>query len=267
MHVLIIGGAGKVGGLVLPVLAQHHVLRVMDLRPPPPGPWDYVRGSVEDYHALSDAMDGVDALVFMAMGVQQDWREPPLVVPASTAFDVSVKGLHLALWAAHDRGVSHAVFTSSMSVFAHRDGPYPGEETPPDACGVYGFTKRLGEEVCRNAVAEWGLTVTVLRLCFPTADEQWPVAAPPLAAATCTSATDTAQALLAGLDHRHGLEIFTISGDSQQRIMNNTKAKRLLGWEPSTRPQPGRGRAEPHPGPRHGPRSQVPHADRTTGSE
>jgi nucleoside-diphosphate-sugar epimerase len=30
------------------------------------------------------------------------------------------------------------------------------EDLPPDSQRLYGFTKRLGEEVCRNATRQWG---------------------------------------------------------------------------------------------------------------
>src|SRR3954452_12129438 len=166
MHVLIVGGSGRVGKLVLPILAQHHTLRVFDLRPPDFADADYFAGNILDFDAISRAMEGMDALLYMAMGTTIEWER---IEGASTAYDTSVKGLYFALRAAHEQGISHAVYTSSMSVYEDLAQRYfSDEELMPDARHFYGFTKWLGELVCRNAAREWAMTVNVLRLCLPT---------------------------------------------------------------------------------------------------
>ena len=114
MRLLIIGGSGHVGGLVLPHLAAQHEVCVYD-RKPPTVDVPYIQGDVADFTALSSAMLGRDALIFMAMGPAENWEDP--AVPG-LHFDVSPKGLYLALRAARDAGVRHAVYTSSMSVYA-----------------------------------------------------------------------------------------------------------------------------------------------------
>lgn len=235
MRVLIVGGSGQVGSLVLPFLAQQHHLRVFDLRPPTEGPWEFAAGDVADPGALARAADGMDALLYMAMG-SQNWRGDDGI---TTAFDVSVKGVHLALQAAHAAGISHAVYTSSMSVYAGdlTARHFPDEDITPDALHVYGFTKRLGEEVCRNAARKWGLSVNVLRLCFPRSEERWRAETRAGTPTLATTAGDVARALLAALDYRGGFQAFMISGDYEQKIMNLSKAKRLLGWEPLARPE------------------------------
>ena len=118
MRVLVIGGSGYLGTLVMPYLAQHHHLRVLDLRPPAASEIEYVQGSVCDPAALANAIAGMDAVIYMAMGSHipldgDDWGR---IESRVEAFDVSVKGLHLALHAAHTAGVQHTVFTSLMSV-------------------------------------------------------------------------------------------------------------------------------------------------------
>ncbi|MDQ5851506.1 MAG: NAD(P)-dependent oxidoreductase, partial [Chloroflexota bacterium] len=60
MCVLVIGGSGYVGGLVLPILAQHHTLRVFDLRPPADGGWEYIAGDISDPDELARAAMGMD---------------------------------------------------------------------------------------------------------------------------------------------------------------------------------------------------------------
>ena len=215
MHVLVIGGSGYVGRLVLPALAQQHILRVFDLRPPADAAWEYVAGDVADPDALVGAAGGMDALLYMAMGTQ-DWQA---IDSVTTAFDVSVKGVYLALHAAHQTGVSHAVYTSSMSVYDNLMARFfPDEEITPDARDCYGFTKRLGEEVCRNATREWAMTVNALRLCLPSPEVRW-LAETRLGTPTiATAADDVARALLAALEFRGGFQAFMISGDYEQKL-------------------------------------------------
>ena len=235
MRVLVVGGSGYVGSLVLPMLAQHHVLRVFDLRPPPEPQWEYVEGSIGDFHALRRAAEGMDALLYMAMG-SKEFATPEAI---ATNFDVNVKGVYLALLAAHEAHVTHAVYTSSMSVY---DGDlmtqyFADEDTPPDATHFYGLTKRMGEDMCRNAAHVWNMSVNALRLCHPTPDDRWRAETNWDVPTIATAGSDVARALLAALEYRgEGFEAFMIGGDYQQKILNMAKAKRLLGWEPLERP-------------------------------
>ena len=171
MKVLVIGGSGHVGGLTLPHLAQQHTLRVFDLRPPASPDWEYVAGNIGDLAALSRAAEGMDALLYMAMG-NKEYTLPDAI---TTNFDVNIKGVYLALYAAHSAGITHAMYTSSMSVYGGdlMQRSFPDEELTPDSSHLYGFTKRLGEEVCQNAAREWGMSVNALRLCFPIAEDEW----------------------------------------------------------------------------------------------
>jgi len=235
MHVLVVGGSGLVGGLVLPHLARQHTLRVFDLRPPADSGWEYVAGGVDDLAALDQAAAGMDALLYMAMGDKRF----DITVGITSNFDVNVKGVYLALCAAQRAGIAHAVYTSSMSVYGSNlmTRYFPDEELTPDASDIYGLTKRMGEEVGRNATRAWGMSVNALRLCFPTADDGWLAATRVGTPTLATTATDVARALHAALEYRCGFQAFTISGDYEQKIMNMSKARRLLGWAPLARPR------------------------------
>ncbi len=238
MRVLLVGGAGYVGGLVLPTLTQRHVVRVLDRRAPAHDV-DHVAGDATDYATARRAADGTDAVVHCAMG-GQDWDTPR---GARDAFDVSVLSVHQTLRAAHDAGVRHAVYVSSLSVYRNLHARRITEADPPDATDVYGLTKRLGEEVCRAACAEWGMSVNMLRLAYPTPDEVWPAwakAEPPVRRLAddgtpidATAGTDVALAILAALDHRDGCEAFTITGDRTAGLWSVDRAQQVLGWTPS----------------------------------
>lgn len=233
MRVLVIGGSGYVGKLVLPTLAQRHRLRIFDVQPPADPDWEHIGGSVDDVDALLRAAEGMEAVLYMAMGAKDFSTSAGL----TTNFDVNVKGVYLALYAAHQRGITHAVYTSSMSVYADLEQRYfPDEEITPDASDLYGLTKRCGEEVCRTATRAWGMSVNALRLCFPTADDEWRATTRHATPTLATAADDVARALLAALDYCAGYQAFMISGDYQGKFMNMAKAKRLLGWEPLARP-------------------------------
>ena len=235
MKVLVIGGSGHVGGLTLPHLAQRHSLRVFDMRPPTNPDWEYVAGSINDLAALCQAAQGADALLYMAMGKKEYATHEAI----TTNLDVNIKGVYLALYAAQQAGITQAVYTSSMSIYGGdlMKRYFPDEELTPDASQLYGFSKRLGEEVCQNAAREWGMHVNALRLCFPISEEEW-LANTRLSTPTiATTATDVARAVLAALEYQGGFQAFMISGDYEQKIMNMSKARRLLGWEPLARPR------------------------------
>jgi nucleoside-diphosphate-sugar epimerase len=235
LRVLVVGGSGLVGSLVLPMLAQQHTLRVFDLRPPSDPHWEYVPGSVGDIAALRRAAAGSDALLYMAMG----HKEFATDLAVTTNFDVNVTGVYLALDAARRAGASHAVYTSSMSVYGGNllTRFFPDEELTPDASDLYGLTKRFGEEVCRNATRAWGMSVNALRLCFPTPDLQWRATTRQGTPTIATAASDVARAIAAALAYRAGFQAFMISGDYEQKIMRMDQARRLLGWEPLARPE------------------------------
>jgi nucleoside-diphosphate-sugar epimerase len=239
MRVLVVGGSGYVAGLVLPLLSQRHAIRVLDLRPPAADA-EHVMGSATDYVSLRSAVEGMDAVLHCAMG-SREWSTPE---GAADAFDVNVKSVHLTLLAAHDAAVPHCVYISSMSVYRDLTARHLDETMPCDATDLYGLTKRLGEEVCLAAATEWGLSVNVLRLVWPTPDETWPAWGPPWGPPEMmyahdgtliepTRASDLGRALLAALDYRDGYQVFTISGDQSAGLWSTEKARRVLGWAPT----------------------------------
>jgi nucleoside-diphosphate-sugar epimerase len=233
-RILVIGGSGHVGSLVLPHLAEAaYAIRVFDLKPPRDDlDVEYVQGDLRDYDTLRTAVDGCDALVFMAMGPFSGWGEPANVW---AHFEVATAGLFHALRAADAAGIRQAVYTSSMSVYNDPgdDGTYPSADHPPTATDFYGLAKRFGEQVGEAAVTAYGMSVVALRLCFPTGEERWPRTDGVRQSIIATSARDTARAILAGLEREgNGFETFAISGDAAGRMIDLTPARETLGWEP-----------------------------------
>ena len=147
MKVLLAGGSGRVATLVTPFLANHHQLRIYDRNPPADQSVEFLQGELTDPVALDKAVEGMEAFIYLAMG-REDWDTWQGV---DSAYDVNVKGLHFLLRSAQAAGIQQAVYCSSMSVYADlRKRYFQDEEIPPDETALYGFTKWLGEEICRN---------------------------------------------------------------------------------------------------------------------
>jgi nucleoside-diphosphate-sugar epimerase len=237
MNVLVIGGSGYVGGLVLPLLHSDFALTVFDRNPPAwaderPGT-HYVQGDVTDVGQVTRAIEGLDALLYMAMGVAgTDWIHN---IPA--AYDVNSKGVHIAMEAAATAAVKRAVFTSTLSVYdGHLDivsGATDSEEVAPDPLTVYGHTKRVGELACRFVHRKHGLPVVILRLFHPVSREKWLETYKPGQPNCQTAAPDLARAFDAALRLEHnGFEIVHVTGDTTGAAYKHEKARRLLGWSP-----------------------------------
>lgn len=228
MRIFVVGGSGLLGTLVLPLLAQGHEVVAYGRNAPKVAVDRYVAGDVRDPEPMWRGMRGCDALIYMAMG-SQDWGSASSV---ESAFDVNGKGLYWALEGVHRESLDVAVYTSSMSVYYNYGARFfPDEDLPPDARDVYGFTKRLGEEVCRNCAQNWGINVNVLRICQPVPDEQLEVGGSELLP-VATAASDLAAAIGSALEHRAGYDVFMVSGDRDGVIMDMGRAARRLNWIP-----------------------------------
>lgn len=247
--ILVVGGSGYVGSLILPGLVQAgHTVRVLDLAKPVDAV-EWARGSVLDPAALSAALGGVDAVVFTALGP----RGADGDFDVRSAYEINVAAVHLVLTAAASVGVRRAVLISSISVFANQPTPVTDrvldENSTPDANDMYGLVKRVAETVAGAVAEAHQLTVSALRIAWPTSDSAWPLWALPLfdepAEIRCLdgtpipalAASDLAAAVLAAVGRSGvGFEAFHIVGDDGSgRCWSTTKARALLGWQPKRR--------------------------------
>ncbi|HEX2131451.1 MAG TPA: NAD(P)H-binding protein, partial [Actinophytocola sp.] len=108
MRLLVVGGCGSVGSIVVPHLARRHEVRVLDLAEPrdPAAGVDYHAGDLHDVDLVASLAEGVDSLVFMAMGPNARWDTPET---ARAHLDVAVPGLYATLTGVHRAGVTHMV--------------------------------------------------------------------------------------------------------------------------------------------------------------
>jgi nucleoside-diphosphate-sugar epimerase len=248
MRILVVGGAGYVGSLILPGLADAgHEVRVLDIAAPR-GDVDWVQGSATEPAALDVAFGGIDAVIHAAMAP----HGPDGTADPVATFSVLVTSVFTALDAASRAGVTRAVLISSMSVFANRPVPLADrvldETSPPDALDVYGLAKRLAEGLGQAAAQAHGMTVTALRIGWPTSEQAWPAWALPAfpqpavirradgTPVPALAASDLTAAVLAALDRDGGFDVFHILGGSGPGQCSSTaKAGALLDWQPRRR--------------------------------
>jgi nucleoside-diphosphate-sugar epimerase len=250
MKILLVGGAGHVGTAVTPYLQKKHALRVLDLAEPVHDV-EFVHGSIDDPNALNEALDGVDAFITMVMQGGQDGVERTHTIEQAQAnYAVNCTGLHLLLLTAFERGITHGVHTSTMSVHQRERRYYPSEEdVPMDGPNVYGLTKRFSEEICRYFAREYDMSLAALRITGPRTRAQFleqfknPPRRPWGTPLYITDEEDLAKAYLAALDYvckGHGrFDSFFISGDAAHEEVNMSKAKMLLGWQPRAQDELG----------------------------
>ncbi len=241
MKVLLVGGSGKVGTMTLPYMKPHHEFRVLDISPPKDASVEYICGSVTDAAIVQEAIKGMDTVVYMVM--QRPTSDRSSVADfgdIAVNYDVNAKGLHLVLHAAKEAGIRHAVYTSTFTVHERTRNNFPYEDVVPrDNPGVYGLTKGFGEQICEYFAREHDMSLIGLRITGPSTRAEWlerrNQPKPPSVHIWWTDEEDLARAYLAAISAvPQGFNAVFIAGDYEQKEINLSKAKRLLGWEPLT---------------------------------
>ena len=123
-----------------------------------------VKGDLTRPAQIAERMQGVDRAVnlaaFMTIGVAAD--------PAR-ALDLNIQGHINFLEAARLAGVAKVVLASSNGVYGYGIGGAVAESEPhhhagiPPAAAIYGSSKIIGEHLCRQWKARYGLDYLVLR--------------------------------------------------------------------------------------------------------
>ena len=175
MKILLVGGAGMVGSFITPYLKEHHDLRVFDVAEPRHDDVEFVKGSVTDPNAIEEAVEGVDAFIWLVMMSPQGGSvtDQDLKVIREN-YEVNCLGLHMFLWMAQGAGLSRGVYTSTMSVH-YRGRDYYGaeEEIPLDTPSAYGLSKGFGEGICRYFASWFDMNIIALRITGPRTREDY----------------------------------------------------------------------------------------------
>jgi UDP-glucose 4-epimerase len=162
---LVTGGAGYIGAhVVRAMVADGQDVAVLDDLSTgtadriDPGT-RFVKGSLLDRAALTDAMRGVTGVVHIAAKKQvgESVAEP------LHYYRENLDGLLTLLEACRDGGVDRFVFSSSAATYGMPDVELVTEDLPTSPLSPYGETKLVGEWLLRDCAVAFGLRVMNMR--------------------------------------------------------------------------------------------------------
>lgn len=170
--VLVIGGAGFIGGFVVRELLKHDVTEVIIYDNFTRGKYVNINdclqdprctvypfgGDIRELDVLDKAMEGVDYVFHLAAM----WLLHCMDFPR-TAFDVNVGGTFNVLEACVKHKVKKLVYSSSASVYGDAVEVPMTESHPFNNKNFYGATKISGEAMCTAFHDRYGLKVVGLR--------------------------------------------------------------------------------------------------------
>lgn len=167
-RILITGGAGKVATLLRPRIARPgRIIRLFDLNEPAdPGDEEVIVGSLTDPAAVSQAVEGVDAIVHLGgQSRESGFRD---------VLESNLLGTYNLFEAAQHGGITRVVLASSNHAAGFHTRPASGEPLPAEVPGradtLYGWSKVGMEALGRLYADRYGFDVICLRigLWFPT---------------------------------------------------------------------------------------------------
>ncbi|UYB54059.1 NAD(P)-dependent oxidoreductase [Xanthomonas sp. AM6] len=167
MNIVVTGSSGRIGRAIHIRLSRQYRVAGFDSAPSSTSAWV---GDLADAALLARAMQGADAVVHTAA-----LHAPHVPHVAAARFrQVNVDGTRRVLDAASAAGVRRIVFTSTTALYGSAASPSDGaawvdETLPPQPQTIYHHTKLEAEALLREAAAQGGPSVRILRMsrCFP----------------------------------------------------------------------------------------------------
>jgi len=170
--VLVIGGAGFIGGFVVAELLKHDVKEVVVYDNLTRGKLDNIKNALQDSRVtlfpfggdiretdvLDKAFEGVDYVFHLAAMWLLHCKDFP-----RTAFDVNIAGTFNVLEACVKHKVKKLVYSSSASVYGDALEVPMTEDHPFNNKNFYGATKIAGEAMCTAFNDRYGLEIVGLR--------------------------------------------------------------------------------------------------------
>lgn len=171
-RVLVIGGAGFIGGFVIRELLKHDVKEVIIYDNFARGKKDNIAkslsdprctifpfgGDVREIDILDKAFAGVDYVFHLAAMWLLHCKDFP-----RTAFDVNISGTFNVLEACVKHKIKKLIYSSSASVYGDAVEVPMKESHPFNNRNFYGATKIAGEAMCTAFHDRYGLEVIGLR--------------------------------------------------------------------------------------------------------
>jgi UDP-glucose 4-epimerase len=170
--VLVIGGAGFIGGFVVAELLKEEVDEVIIYDNFARGKMENIAGSLKDKRCkifplggdirdtdvLDAAMKGIDYVFHLSAMWLLHCKDFP-----RTAFDVNIQGTFNVLEACVKNNVKKLIYSSSASVYGDAVEVPMTESHPFNNKNFYGATKIAGEAMCTAFNDRYGLSVIGLR--------------------------------------------------------------------------------------------------------
>lgn len=163
IRVLVTGATGFVGKrLVGTLLSRGLAVVALCRRVPDASPAEWigevrcVQGSLDDKEALSEAIEGADAVIHLAAQLGH-WG-----TPRESFYRTNVEGTRALVTLSLAEGVGHFIHLSTVGVYGKLQTVPATESHPRNPVTVYGVTKYLSEEIVRSAATD-GLRATILR--------------------------------------------------------------------------------------------------------
>jgi nucleoside-diphosphate-sugar epimerase len=236
MRVLMTGAGGQIGSRIHPLLRDRFELRLADVKPINNEPDVHV-ADIANLHELAPLMEGVDAVMHLAIASGRDFRNRQDEFGAAQ-LDVNVKGTYNVLEAARRQGVGRDVNASSvMTDFGYPPGRYIAATDPPCADSLYAATKYMGEVLGELYSRLHGLSVICWRIGSPVdpaiEPKGWMRSRAIHEKGLLVSYTDLANGFAVAVE-AEGVTygVFPLVSDNADCYLDATAARHALGYEP-----------------------------------
>lgn len=226
--VLITGAAGRIGSSLRVLMKDRYRLRLMFHSKVLPVEEDeeVVIGDLCDFEKMSEACEGVDAVVHMA-GLAGGGDFPGRLVP------VNIVGTYNVFEAARQQGVHKVVFASTNHVTGmyEKEGVYTTPDMPVRPDSYYGVSKAAGEALARYYVDAFGMSIHCLRIgSFLGGDT--PKGRGVRSLSTWISQRDMAQLVWRCIESDVPFGIFYGISDNTRKYWDIANARELIGYAP-----------------------------------
>jgi len=250
MKVLMTGGAGRIAQWILPHLPPDVDFTLADRTAQVIDGREIRALDITDYEATLAAMEGMDAVVHLAIASEREIvtdrdrfyanEGPEYLRFNELAIDVNLRGCYHVFEAARFAGIKRVVYGSSIAIILGQP-PYPRlvDGLPPRPATFYAVTKLWGEQLGEFYTRAHGMRVYCLRFGNPypqnTPDKiaYWKKTAPGRRLSVTFS--DLAGAIEAGLRTEDGppFGAYNIVSDCEDSVVDCAAAAEI-GWRSRT---------------------------------